>query len=697
MPLRHRIKRSDGIAFLASRLDRSAMRWLLPWSAVRRIAALMTVWLSCLGTTAAVADLTPATLTKIRAATFEVVIPKPSVDPLTYDRPLPIEQLPFQYRNDHYYSIGTAFALGDNRYVTAAHVFTEYFGGLLGEPALRDASGRVFALDQILRYSYERDFVIFSLKEPPKGSPLPTTRTQALNQRVYAVGNALGTGIVIRDGLFTSSTPEDKAGRWNWLRFSAAASPGNSGGPLLDGSGRIIGVVTMRSPNENLNYALPIDEVLRAPDKVAVADRRPLFQIDIIDTMRWQEMTWHWPLPMSYAKFATEYVLAMQAETDKLKSDLLENQRASLFPKGDGADYLLSFTNSYIYEHNFPRVTARGQDGKWFYANPTTYSKGLLGDNGYVEYGTALNNLILFHLRRPDNVPAATLRDNPKNYMDLLLQVTPMTRDMGGQASRITSLGKAASDETFTDGLGRIWRVTTWVRPYLNEVFTLFSLPVPDGYVAIGRLHEAGAQQYVARKTLEIIADFVDTSYGGTLAQWREFLKDRSSLPPHFAKIDIDFTYGKNFSYTSPGVAFSYDNDLMPVGPNSYFWLGFAFIKGEDGRWNWDVVNRTVRSDIEGKQVMQVIRHARPSETVPDEFKDVWNRKVQRQHPNDGKTFYADNTSMIDVVFDHKSGTTKTSPSFLYTVFLRADGHIPDDEMKTKLRQLTRNLTIEEH
>ena len=80
------------------------------------------------------------------------------------------------------------------------------------------------------------------------------------------MGNALGEGIVIRDGLFTSETPEAQDGRWKWIRFSAAASPGNSGGPLCDASGRVIGIVIGKSPNENLNYSLPISLVLDAEE-----------------------------------------------------------------------------------------------------------------------------------------------------------------------------------------------------------------------------------------------------------------------------------------------------------------------------------------------------------------------------------------------------------------------------------------------
>jgi len=77
----------------------------------------------------------------IRAATFEVVLKKPVADPLTYEKALPFDLMPFIERNDEYRSIGTAFGLGQNRYVSAAHVFALAIDSQFGAPALRSASG----------------------------------------------------------------------------------------------------------------------------------------------------------------------------------------------------------------------------------------------------------------------------------------------------------------------------------------------------------------------------------------------------------------------------------------------------------------------------------------------------------------------------------------------------------------------------
>ena len=258
--------------------------------------------------TAHAASLDPAVLPKIQAATFEVVAAKPVNDPLSYEKPLPMDLLPFQQRNDKYYSIGTAFALGNNRYVTAAHVLHVGIGSLWGEPALRDADGHVYAIDKIEKYSLQQDFVVFTLaSQPAHAAALEVDRTPALNGVVYAVGNALGTGVVIRDGLYTSNTPEDQDGRWKWMRFSAAASPGNSGGPLLDQDGKVIGIVLMKSANENLNYALPIGMILDAPNHLASIDKRMPYQFDVFDTVLSNTLKAEFALPLSFARFSAAF------------------------------------------------------------------------------------------------------------------------------------------------------------------------------------------------------------------------------------------------------------------------------------------------------------------------------------------------------------------------------------------------------
>jgi S1-C subfamily serine protease len=172
-----------------------------------RISALI---LSLVMAVPGLAAVTPELQRAMRSVTFEVVLKKPTTDPLSYEKPLPLELLPFVERTDLYRSVGTAFALGKNTYVTAAHVMTLAIGSQYGAPALRASDGTVHPSGSVLKFSAHEDFVVFSLADNLEVPALPTTRTRRVDDPVLAVGNALGDGIVIRDGLFTSETPEEQ-------------------------------------------------------------------------------------------------------------------------------------------------------------------------------------------------------------------------------------------------------------------------------------------------------------------------------------------------------------------------------------------------------------------------------------------------------------------------------------------------------
>jgi serine protease Do len=272
------------------------MAVLLRWSIA---GALGFAW-AC---TASAATLDASLLPRVRAATFEVVAAKADESKVVYEKPLPLDQIPFQQRNDKYRSVGTAFAIGGGRFVTAMHVFIDGIDSLQGPLSLRDEQGHVFAIDKVVSFSPQEDFVAFSLVKAPEVQPLEIERDAPLNESVFAVGNALGTGVVIRDGLYTSDTPEEEQGRWKWMRFSAPASPGNSGGPLIDDKGKVIGVVLRKSPNENLNFALPIGRVLDASDKQAAIDLPQRFNPSFSSEMHSGRLQTTVNLPLTYAAF----------------------------------------------------------------------------------------------------------------------------------------------------------------------------------------------------------------------------------------------------------------------------------------------------------------------------------------------------------------------------------------------------------
>lgn len=107
---------------------------------------------------------------------------------------------------------------------------------------------------------------------PP--APLGSASNLALGQTVIAIGNALGefqstvsTGVISGLSRFVTAVT-DGVGHQERLRgliqTDAAINAGNSGGPLIDSNGKVIGINTaVISGAQNIGFAIPINHIVR--------------------------------------------------------------------------------------------------------------------------------------------------------------------------------------------------------------------------------------------------------------------------------------------------------------------------------------------------------------------------------------------------------------------------------------------------
>ena len=280
---------------------------------------------------------------------------------------------------------------------------------------------------------------------------------------MLAVGNALGEGIVIRDGLFTSETAEDQDGQWKWIRFSAAASPGNSGGPLLDSEGKVIGVVIGKSPNENLNYSLPIGRVLEADRFKARFDQRELVSLPYLHGTYTYAFKDSFSLPLSWPDFVKAYQSVMSRHNDEARATLLKTYGSTLFPKGEGSDSLLYDAEAFEFR---PRVIMQQADGIWGAHEPAYTVTDLSGD-GSVSVAAAAGVAVL-RLIRSDAATDDGFYADSKAFMDLALKALNLRRRVGSDQVRVTSLGAAQSDVPFSmptaaNGRSASGRCLSWI------------------------------------------------------------------------------------------------------------------------------------------------------------------------------------------------------------------------------------------
>jgi len=111
-----------------------------------------------------------------------------------------------------------------------------------------------------------------------------------VGQSSFAIGSPWGldqsltTGVIsgLRRDLPTTRGHEVT----NMIQTDAAVYPGNSGGPLLDSAGRLIGVITISyrldAPNTALGFAIPSDSVSRVVPELISKGRIPTAGIGIV-------------------------------------------------------------------------------------------------------------------------------------------------------------------------------------------------------------------------------------------------------------------------------------------------------------------------------------------------------------------------------------------------------------------------------
>src|SRR5229473_3949351 len=139
--------------------------------------------------------------------------------------------------------------------------------------AVRLASGQVLPA-KLVGTAQNYDLAVIRVdntRSLPPPIAIGTSDDLKVGQSVFAIGNPFGldqsltTGIIsaLKRRLPTAGGREIS----NVIQTDAAVNPGNSGGPLLDSSGRVVGVNTaIISPsgsNAGVGFAIPVDVVNR--------------------------------------------------------------------------------------------------------------------------------------------------------------------------------------------------------------------------------------------------------------------------------------------------------------------------------------------------------------------------------------------------------------------------------------------------
>lgn len=163
-------------------------------------------------------------------------------------------------------TVGTGFVVDHKgTIVTAAHVVSDK-----STPYTVVTQDKATYPAEVTQIDKSHDIAI--LKAPVNLTPLPLGNSDALNigDSVVSIGNPYGilngtvtTGVISglhRNIVATDESNSDTQGLTNLIQIDAALNPGDSGGPLLDMSGHVIGITTASDVSaQNIGFAIPVN------------------------------------------------------------------------------------------------------------------------------------------------------------------------------------------------------------------------------------------------------------------------------------------------------------------------------------------------------------------------------------------------------------------------------------------------------
>lgn len=159
--------------------------------------------------------------------------------------------------------IGSGFLISSDGYaLTCKHVVE----GLPNLTALMNDQQE--AQLNVLFTSAKYDLALVQVMVPRKMPYLTIRDAQGLapGDRLFAVGASAGLQSTVTDGVFTAFRTIESA-KGDFIQFSAPLNPGNSGGPLVDEKGMVVGVVSLKflsqqgMPVSGVGFAVPSAQI----------------------------------------------------------------------------------------------------------------------------------------------------------------------------------------------------------------------------------------------------------------------------------------------------------------------------------------------------------------------------------------------------------------------------------------------------
>lgn len=175
---------------------------------------------------------------------------------------------------------GTPTKLGTGFFVSSDGLVVTNFHVVSGASSLAaiNNNGATFSFEKVAARPQGVDLAI--LKFGATDVPFLTlgqSTNKVEGEKVIVIGNPSGLTGTVSDGIISAFRKDP-----DYIQITAPVSPGSSGSPVMDESGKVIGVATwQKTGGQNLNFAIPVETVVQAIGSIGT-NKQPLLLAPVL-------------------------------------------------------------------------------------------------------------------------------------------------------------------------------------------------------------------------------------------------------------------------------------------------------------------------------------------------------------------------------------------------------------------------------
>jgi len=110
---------------------------------------------------------------------------------------------------------------------------------------------------KLIGYDQNLDIALLKIEGDFEELRLENSNNVQIGEKVIAIGNPLGLQFSVSEGIISATQRPGPSGIDAYIQTDAALNPGNSGGPLINAEGRVIGINNFKvGGGESLGFAL---------------------------------------------------------------------------------------------------------------------------------------------------------------------------------------------------------------------------------------------------------------------------------------------------------------------------------------------------------------------------------------------------------------------------------------------------------